>query len=448
MKNKINKEIKFIDLFSGLGGTRIGLEQACKKLKIKSKCVLTSEIKPHAIQCYQDNFKNSKIYGDITKVSEKKIPDFDILLGGFPCQSFSSAGNRRGFLDTRGTLFFEIERILKRKKPSSFILENVEGLVAHDRVDRKKPIGRTLETIILTLEKIGYKVTWKIFNAIDFNVPQNRKRIFIVGNLKEKINLNEIKTSKKNPKFSDIMESIKVNYQSPFQLKLLKMFKEKELYGKSIKDKRGGSENIHSWDLELKGKINKIQKRLLSEILTQRRRKIWAQKKKIQWMDGMALTLSDIESFFCTPDLFNKSINKSKLKKELDDLVNKGYLTKEYPKESVKKIINNFEVNIRQQDETLSIGYNIVVGKLSFEISKIIDPNGVTPTLLATDMNKLQVIDNKKLRKLSVREGLRLFGFPEKYNINLPDSKAYNLLGESIVVPIVKKIAEKIFLKN
>ena len=150
------KKIKFIDLFSGLGGFRIGFENACRKLKIESECILSSEIKTHAIDTYSKNFKDHNLIGDITKLKASEIPNFDILLAGFPCQSFSSAGSRRGFLDTRGTLFFEIERILKAKKPKGFILENVEGLVKHDLKDKNKKIGQTLETILKILTQIDY----------------------------------------------------------------------------------------------------------------------------------------------------------------------------------------------------------------------------------------------------------------------------------------------------
>jgi len=139
------KKIRFIDLFAGLGGTRLGLEQAIKRAGLRSECVFTSEIKPHAISVYKKNFNDEEIHGDITLVKETEIPDFDILVAGFPCQPFSSAGSRRGFLDTRGTLFFDIERILKEKKPDGFLLENVEGLTKHDRVDPKKPIGGHLK---------------------------------------------------------------------------------------------------------------------------------------------------------------------------------------------------------------------------------------------------------------------------------------------------------------
>src|SRR3989338_2586603 len=154
----MNKTVKFIDLFAGLGGTRIGFECACRNNGIVPKCVFTSEIKEHAVKVYSEYFGNEKISGDITKIESSYIPDFDFLLGGFPCQPFSAAGNRNGFLDTRGTLFFEIERILRDKQPYGFLLENVEGLVNHDKANKKDSIGKTLTTILERLAALGYKV--------------------------------------------------------------------------------------------------------------------------------------------------------------------------------------------------------------------------------------------------------------------------------------------------
>ena len=141
-----------------MGGLRIGFENAFKSRGFQTECVMTSEIKNHAIEALKYNFEHHKFVGDITKVNEKDIEDFDFLLAGFPCQPFSSAGNRLGFDDTRGTLFFDVARILKEKKPYGFLLENVEGLVNHDK-------GKTLETILNVLKELDYKVNWKIGRA-------------------------------------------------------------------------------------------------------------------------------------------------------------------------------------------------------------------------------------------------------------------------------------------
>lgn len=148
----MNKTIKFVDLFAGIGGIRKGFELACKEKGFHTKCVFTSEIKPYAIKVLNQNHPNETVNGDITQIEAKDIPGFDFLLAGFPCQAFSTAGKRLGFEDTRGTLFFEVERILKEKQPYGFVLENVEGLVNHDREKVGDKIGRTLTTILEHLD--------------------------------------------------------------------------------------------------------------------------------------------------------------------------------------------------------------------------------------------------------------------------------------------------------
>ena len=268
--------IKFIDLFSGIGGIRKGFELACEDLKISCECVLTSEIKDSAIKIFNQNHQTEKIFGDIKKISAKIIPNFDILLAGFPCQSFSTAGKRLGFEDTRGTLFFEIERILSEKNPQGFILENVEGLAVHDG-------GKTLTIILESLENLGYKVSWKILNAKNFGVPQDRKRIYIVGTKNNFVDLENFTVQKKI--LADILEKNLPTSDSDFVRLLLKNFSLEELQGKSIKDKRGGNNNIHSWDIECKGSVTEKEKNLMNKILTERRKKKWAEEFGIDWMD-------------------------------------------------------------------------------------------------------------------------------------------------------------------
>ena len=228
--------IKYLDLFTGYGGFTLGIQRAFgdnresrpapngetsvtghlpnpesgnEKGRQRATCIGFSEIDKYAIQVYEKHFgekgdyrpdirnrptdiqkdcpdaseqqvritsKAHKNYGDITKINPTELPDFDLLTGGFPCQAFSIAGKRKGFDDTRGTLFFDIARILKEKRPRNFILENVKGLLSHDN-------GRTFKTIITTLTELGYCVEWQVLNAKDFGVPQNRERVFIVGHL-------------------------------------------------------------------------------------------------------------------------------------------------------------------------------------------------------------------------------------------------------------------------
>ncbi len=170
-KNKYT--IKFIDLFAGIGGFRYAIQQAATELDINGECVFSCEIDKECQKAYKENFGNIP-YSDITQISATKIPDHDFLLAGFPCQPFSIIGNMKGFEDTRGTLFFDIARILAEKKPSAFVLENVKLLVGHNR-------GRTLTKILETLQYLGYHATYKVLNALDFGLPQKRERVFIVG---------------------------------------------------------------------------------------------------------------------------------------------------------------------------------------------------------------------------------------------------------------------------
>ncbi|MBR8828449.1 MAG: DNA (cytosine-5-)-methyltransferase [Gomphosphaeria aponina SAG 52.96 = DSM 107014] len=416
----MNKTLKFIDLFCGIGGLRLGFENACNQLKIKPICVFASEIKSTAIQVYQTNFNNEKVSGDIAQIDSNKIPDFDVLLAGFPCQSFSTAGVRKGLGDARGVLFYEIERILKEKQPGGFLLENVPNLLKHNR-------GNTWQIISKKLSELGYKISYCILNSKHFGLPQDRARIYLVGTLTKQVHLDNFPES--HCFLKDILEQGLPTLKTKLTQKLLEIYQIDELYGRAIKDKRGGNNNIHSWDLEIKGKITVEQKKLLNSLLKERRKKIWAEKKGIKWMDGMPLTLTEIASFY-NNDLQN-------LQKLLDDLVEKKYLKYEHPKDEF--IRENVKTRLPRMD--LPKGYNIVTGKLSFEINKILDPDGIAPTLVATDMERIAVIDGKGIRKLSNREGLRLFGFPEDFQLNIAPKKAFDLLGNTVPVPVVKQVA-------
>lgn len=160
-------KFKFIDLFAGIGGIRIPFQE------LGGECVFTSEWDKHAQQTYAANFKELPA-GDITKISVESIPSHDLLLAGFPCQPFSVAGLRKGFEDTRGTLFFNIAQIIEKHRPRVVFLENVKGFKGHNG-------GQTFQTIKRILEELGYKVNAQVLNAKDFGVPQNRERIYIIA---------------------------------------------------------------------------------------------------------------------------------------------------------------------------------------------------------------------------------------------------------------------------
>ena len=432
----------FIDLFAGLSGIRIGFEKAAETLGVSTKCVLTSEIKPAAIEALTHRYPDEKCDYNISEVNADLLPDgADVILGGFPCQAFSAAGKGLGFLDTRGTLFFEIERIiqeltLRKMKPKGFILENVEGLVGHGGRDKGEKYGKTLSTILKKLEIAGYHVSVAVLDASNFGVPQKRKRVYIVGvdSRFGEVNLNNLPTSSRLVK--DVIESGKQIDNSEFAKFLVTNVGISNLPGKCIKDKRGGSSNIHSWDIESKGPVTVQQKEFLNLLLKERRKRKWAPIIGIDWMDGMALTLEQISTFYSAPNL----------QEMLDDLVEKGYLVFEHPK---KKVILSDGTNYASQrvyDTSKPKGYNIVTGKLSFKYSLILDPNGYAPTLVAMDMERVGVIDGDGIRHLTISEGLKLFGY-DNYDLSYLETqkngrkKAFDLLGNSVCVPVIKALA-------
>ena len=204
--------MKFIDLFAGIGGFRYGLQ----KVEIESEsssdnesgasqhgqrafhCVWSNEWDKYANQIYAKHFRECDSR-DIRTVDTKDIPDHDLLCAGFPCQSFSIAGKRLGFEDTRGTMFFEIARIIRDKRPRYFLLENVKGLLSHDE-------GKTFQTILGVLSDLGYEYQWQVLNSKNFGVPQNRERVFIVGHLRE--------TSR--PEVFPIGESYSISHQTKY----------------------------------------------------------------------------------------------------------------------------------------------------------------------------------------------------------------------------------------
>jgi DNA (cytosine-5)-methyltransferase 1 len=174
MKNKI----KFIDLFAGIGGFHLALN------KVNGECLFASEWDKECQKIYEKNF-HLKPFGDITKINEKEIPKHDVLCAGFPCQAFSISGKRQGFKDTRGTLFFDVARIIKHHQPKLILLENVKNFLTHDN-------GNTISVVKKTLEELNYNVFYKVLNSSNFGIPQKRERIYIVG-FNKKLKINEFK---------------------------------------------------------------------------------------------------------------------------------------------------------------------------------------------------------------------------------------------------------------
>lgn len=226
MDSKKENSLKAIDLFAGIGGIRLGFEQAFGD---DIEFVFASEIDKYARETYYANF-GEEPYGDITQIDEKKIPPHDIILAGFPCQAFSVAGHRKGFEDTRGTLFFDVVRIAAYHKPKLIFLENVKGLVGHDK-------GRTFKVILETLKELGYSVNYQVLNAKDYGVPQNRERIYIVAFLEDGKSFEFPKQMNLNKKIHDCLE-ISVDEKYYYNNKLI--------YEK-IKNEIKSTDTIYQW---------------------------------------------------------------------------------------------------------------------------------------------------------------------------------------------------------
>lgn len=241
-----NKKFTFIDLFAGIGGIRIAFERA------GGRCVFTSEWDAPSQKMYEANF-GEKPFGDITKIKATEVSDHDILTGGFPCQAFSIIGNKMGFADTRGTLFFDVERIIKEKKPKAFLLENVKQLKTHDR-------GITFKIILDKLESLGYFVHYKVLNGLDFGVPQKRERIMIVG-FRENYPFEFPKNGVVFKNLTDVLESDdkveKKHFLSPYfknklQNKIKEQKKENFPTPSILHENKGGNIGIHSYSCALR----------------------------------------------------------------------------------------------------------------------------------------------------------------------------------------------------
>ncbi len=415
--------IKYIDLFAGVGGIRLGVSQALSMNGIRSECVLSSEINEKACETYQLNFGEYP-NGDIKLIDE--VEPFDLLLGGFPCQPFSYAGKRMGFGDTRGTLFFEIERLLEKYRPKAFLLENVRGLYTHDG-------GRTFNTIMDKLHGLGYGTYDLLQNSSNFGVPQNRVRLYIVGILgatpemrlvtdlgaadshKYKQNILQPSLFDEKPRccVGDVLESDvdeKYYCSDKFQQMLHEAIGDdlSVLHGYRLIDYRGG-QSLHSWDLGMKGKCSDAEIHFMNALILNRRKPIFGKDQ-----DGKKLTLEQIKTFYNEPDIEDV----------IASLLEKRYL----------------QVN---EDGK----YNPVCGNMSFEVFKFLDPGSISLTLTSSDANRLGVIQHNRARHITPRECARLQGFPDTFKLHPKDAWSYRQFGNSVSVPVVEAVFDE-FLKN
>lgn len=409
--------IRFVDLFSGTGGIRLGFQMACQSCGIDTECVFSSEIDNNACASYKLNF-NEDSKCDVRTV--KELPPFDFMLAGFPCQAFSYAGKRRGFGDTRGTLFFEVERLLKKYRPKGFLLENVRGITTHDE-------GKTFDTIINCLTELGYSVEYRLLNSCNFGVPQNRVRIYIVGLLNKQVNLSL--ESDLGPSDSHVFKQKKdecLLFQEEEKVyKTIGEILEKDvpekyycssdfveqlrnavgddfshLDGFRLIDYRGG-QAIHSWDLGMRGECSNDEKEFMSLLVSNRRKKTFGTHQ-----DGKALTKDQIRTFY----------TKDNIDDVIASLLDKGYISCKDGK------------------------YNPVAGNMSFEVFKFLDPDSISTTLTASDTNRLGVIQDGRPRHITPREAARIQGYPDTYKLIEDDNAVYKQMGNGVSVPVIQAV--------
>lgn len=415
--------IKYIDLFAGVGGIRLGVSQALSKNGIESKCVLSSEINEKACETYQLNFGEYPS-GDVKLIED--VEPFDLLLGGFPCQPFSYAGKRMGFGDTRGTLFFEIERLLDKYRPKAFLLENVRGLYTHDE-------GRTFKTIMDKLHGLGYETYDLLQNSSNFGVPQNRVRLYIVGilgaqpkmRLRTDLGASNSHRYKKNSQtltlFDDkprcrVGDVLEFNVDEKYYCseKFHRMLHEavgedlSVLHGYRLIDYRGG-QSLHSWELGMKGKCSDAEIRFMNALIQNRRKPAFGTEH-----DGKKLTIEQIKTFYKEPDI----------EKVIASLLEKRYL--------------------QVQDGR----YNPVCGNMSFEVFKFLDPDSISITLTSSDANHLGVIQDNRVRHITPRECARLQGFPDTFKPHPIDNWAYKQFGNSVSVPVIEAVFDEFVKRN
>lgn len=393
--------MKFISLFAGIGGFDLALEM------LGHECVYANDFNKYAAQIYDKNFQNIKSSDgvqqgidnrggtddgvtcvgtkplidtrDITTVDEREIPEHDLLVGGFPCQSFSIAGKRRGFEDTRGTMFFEVARILKHHRPRLLILENVKGLLSHDN-------GRTFKVIIATLTELGYDLQWQVLNSKNFGVPQNRERVFIIGNLRGTprpkvfpFGRNDGKVIKET---EQICATLKARYPGDWN-------------GNYIRQIIGGGQGLRVYDPA-----------------------------------GISTTLaSNAGGTGAKTGLYAIAIDHGEVKKKeiattLDANYWKGLDNHQARTGIAVPVLTPDRVNKRQNGRRFK--------------------EDGDPSFTLTGQDKHGVYDGIKIRRLTPTECERLQGFPDGWTEGISDTQRYKCLGNAVTVNVVYEIAKRL----
>ncbi|MCC2383534.1 DNA (cytosine-5-)-methyltransferase [Bacillus cereus] len=450
-----NNTFKYVSLFSGVGG----FEQALNRLG--GKCVMSSEIDKFANQAYEVLYGH-KTVGDVTKVAAGDVPNHDVLVGGFPCQAFSVAGKRLGFDDTRGTLFFEVARIAKEKRPKLLLLENVKGLISHDK-------GKTLDTIVKTLNDIGYTVDFNVMNSKYFGVPQNRERIFIVGVLNGetepwKIEGNNVVA--KGKKRISAYEGVKTfNFDWPSQDTVTTRLRD-ILEGEV--DERYYLSKDKTAKLIAQLEETKVERRVNTEphMIGHVDLKGHDAIKRVYSAEGVSPTLTTMggghrEPKIAEPQVIAKGedlslclISRYTAGPRIDKKMNTHIL------EEVRPVLTPDRIEKRQNDgvairEATKQGYAIAeVGdsiNVQFPNSKTRRGRvgkGVAQTL-ETSCNQATLTPSYRIRKLTPKECFRLQGFPDSefdklVGAGISNSQLYKMAGNAVTVNVIEAIGSRL----
>lgn len=432
-KRNLQRKFTFVDLFSGIGGFRIALEE------LGGKCLAFSEIDRGAIQTYKKNYigyRDAEIeLGSITNVGKLPFKDIDLIVGGVPCQSWSVAGKMRGFDDPRGRLWYDTIRVVKENKPKAFIFENVKGLID----PRNK---ESLDLILESFRSIGYKISYKLLNSYDFGLPQNRDRIFIVGYREDIKSFKEFKFPKplnRIPNLSEFIENITFKISSTTK----KTFDPKEIFGSKIPmsrnrfqkldqlndffilcDTRNGHTTIHSWDII---KTTKREKEICLVVLRNRRKKVYGNS------DGNPLSFLDLKQLI--PDI---------KKEELDALIDKNILKETSGGFGFVNSKNSAGINgIYRIYLPKSNTFSTLTATGTKDVVATIDINATSPLLYKETFIK-EVINKRNYRSITAKECGKLQGFPSWFAIDENDSLAKKQFGNAVSTNVIYYLADAI----
>jgi len=409
---------RVFSMFTGIGGFEMGLLMSGKQVRL----VGFSEVDKYAIEIFEKQFKGVNNYGNATTIDETKLPDFDLLVGGFPCQAFSVAGKLRGFNDTRGTLFFDVARILKHKKPKHFILENVRGLLSHDS-------GRTFQTILKVLSDIGYMVQWEVCNSKNYGVPQNRERVYIVGHLRGRSRPQVFPITKVGPKDNqnnhpkEITKDMSMAYR--------------------VYDTDGVSTTLRAVGGGVGAKTGLYQ-------IVKRSGKVKADQKNASCLTGGAR--GDGNHSY-TDWIVQDGVMVTEATK-------KGYAVAEEG-DSINLSVPNSKTRRgrvgKQVAQTLDTGMQQYTIQTGVEVRACLTPDRLNkrqngrrfkdneePMFTLTGQDKHGVMINSSIRRLTPLECERLQGFPDGWTEGVSDTQRYKCLGNAVTTNVVCEIAKRL----